>query len=303
MKKISIIIPCYNSAVNIPDTSIELIKLKSEVEVKGLQVEFIMVEDGSTDNTMGELLRFKQKVGSDVKIIQLAGNWGSYNALLAGCHYATGDACVQLHIDLQDPPDHIPEMIDYWLKGNKLVIGQRIKREEDFFYLLTAAFYHWLIKKFALPYIPEGGYDLILFDRDICNHIVRMNETNTNLVYLMSWLRYPYVAIPIIRRKRVKGESGWTFTKRVKLVIDSFVSFSYFPIRVITFFALLSIFALLITTVMLFTYEGCDFKVWIISLLSTIILIGLSIVAEYLWRTLEATRKRPPFVVYKEILK
>ena len=300
MKKISIIIPCYNSAVNIPDTSVELLKLKNDIEAKGLAVEFVMVEDGSTDSTMQELLGFKEQIPELVKIIQLAGNWGSYNALLAGCNYATGDACVQLHIDLQDPPEHIPEMIDYWLKGNKLVIGQRVKREEDFLYLITAGLYHWLIKKFALPYIPEGGYDLILFDREICNHIVRMNETNTNLVYLMSWLRYPYIAIPIVRRKRVKGESGWTFSKRVKLAIDSFVSFSYFPVRVVTFFALISILLFFTATCALLVLNSFDLKIWLLSLLSMAILVSLSIVAEYLWRALEATRKRPPFVVYKE---
>ncbi len=300
MKKISVIIPCYNSEVNIPDTSAELLKLKSDIESKNIDVEFVMVEDGSTDGTMTELLKFKEKFPNQVMIIQLAGNWGSYNALLAGCHYATGDACVQLHIDLQDPPEYIPEMIDHWLKGNKLVIGQRVKREEDFFYLMTAGLYHWLIKKFALPYIPEGGYDLILFDREICDHIVRMNETNTNLVYLMSWLRYPYVAIPIVRRKRVKGESGWTFSKRVKLVIDSFVSFSYFPVRVVTFLAILSVIIFLVSSVLVFAVYGFALLAWFVSLIAMMILLSLSIVAEYLWRTLETSRKRPHFIVYKK---
>ena len=116
----------------------------------------------------------------------------------------------------------------------------------------------------------------------------------------MSWLRYPYVAIPIVRRKRVKGESGWTFSKRVKLVIDSFVSFSYFPVRMVTFFARLSILTFLVVTVLLFIQEAVGFKIWLLSLLSTVILVSMSIVAEYLWRTLEATRKRPHFVVNKE---
>lgn len=300
MKKISIIIPCYNSAVNLPDTSIALIELKTNIDAKGLAVEFVMVEDGSTDTTLDGLLQFKRTLPDHVKVIQLAGNWGSYNALLAGCNYATGDACVQLHVDLQDPPEHIPAMIDYWLAGNKLVIGQRVKREEGFLYLLTAGLYHWLIKKLALPFVPEGGYDLVLFDREICNRLISMNETNTNLIYLISWLRYPYVAIPITRRKRVKGTSGWTFAKRIKLAIDSFVSFSYFPIRVVTFLAIVSIFVFVLCTAMFVLKQEFTFTMWLFSAVSTALMISLSIVAEYLWRTLESTRKRPHFVVNRE---
>lgn len=150
---------------------------------------------------------FKDHLKSEVKIVQLSGNFGSYNALLAGLHHADGDCFVQLHADLQDPPEHIPLMIEHWQNGFKLVIGQRVFREEGWLNQFLSNSYHSLIKKLALPFIPDGGYDLILFDRQLRDHIVQMNETNVNLVYLISWLRFPYVTIPLTRKERTKGIS------------------------------------------------------------------------------------------------
>ncbi|GIV34501.1 MAG: putative glycosyltransferase YkcC [Chitinophagales bacterium] len=297
MKKVSIIIPCYNEAAVLPKSLNELLQLKKKIEAKGCTTEFVFVNDGSTDNTLHYLQQFKQQLPDQVKIIDLSGNFGSYNALLAGCHYATGDCCVQLHADLQDPPEHIPEMIDHWKRGYKLVIGNRVEREaEDLFYGISARIYHLMMKN-AMPYIPDGGYDLILFDREIKDHLVAMNETNTNLVYLISWLRYPYVAIPVKRRARREGLSKWNFSKRLKLVIDSFVAFSYLPIRLITFTGILSIVGFFISTILLFVTDWFNLFHWAIALFIMILMVNFSIIAEYLWRTLEAARKRPPFIV------
>ena len=299
MKKVSIIIPCYNSAQHIAETIVELLQLYTTITNKQFACEFVMVNDGSADNTLSYLQKFKNQLPVDaVKIVDLTGNFGSYNALLAGCHYATGDCCIQLHDDLQDPPEYIPAMLDYWVQGWKFVIGQRVKRDEGFFHQLTARMYHKLMQMYALPHIPSGGYDLILFDKDLRNHIVKMNEPNTNLVYLISWLQYPYVTIPVTRHK-TKSNSRWNFIKRVKLVIDSFVSFSYFPIRLISVFALISYIILVaLTAYIIYTRQGLLY--WFISLAETMIITSLSIVAEYLYRTLHVARSRPPFIV-KEV--
>lgn len=296
MKKVSVIIPCYNSTPHIHETIAELLKLYASITDKGYACEYVMVNDGSADNTLQLLLTFQKQLPENaIKIIDLTGNFGSYNALLAGCHYATGDCYIQLHDDLQDPPEYIPAMLDYWAQGWKFVIGQRIKREEAFFHQFTARLYHKLMKTYALPHIPSGGYDLILFDKDLRDHIVKMNEPNTNLVYLISWLQYPYVTIPLTRHK-TKSDSRWNFAKRVKLVIDSFVSFSYFPIRLISIFTALSYLILLgLTVYLLATKQGLLY--WFISLSTTMLITAISIVAEYLYRTLHVARQRPPFIV------
>lgn len=299
MKKISILIPCYNSALNLPETTSELLRLEEKLRAQEMACEFVLVDDGSKDSTLQGLLAFKKQHPEKVTVVQLSGNFGSYNALLAACHYSTGDCCVQLHADLQDPPDHIPEMVEYWKKGFKLVIGNRVKREaEDLLYGISAKIYHMMMKN-AMPYIPDGGYDLILFDREIRDHLVRMNETNTNLVYLISWLRYPFAAVPVTRKERKVGKSGWSFIKRMKLVIDSFVAFSYLPIRIVTFSGIASILAFLVASVLVFTSAWFSMWHWAAALILMIVLVNMSIIAEYLWRDLEASRKRPPFVVDK----
>ena len=299
MKKLSLLIPCYNSALNLPETTAELLKLEEKLRSQEVQCEFVLVDDGSKDNTLDGLLAFKAQYPDKIRVVQLTGNFGSYNALLAACHYASGDCCVQLHADLQDPPDHIPQMVEYWKKGFKLVIGHRVKREaEDLFYGISAKIYHMMMKS-AMPYIPDGGYDLILFDKEIRDHLVRINETNTNLVYLISWLRYPFATIPVTRKERKVGKSGWSFSKRAKLVIDSFVAFSYFPIRIVTFSGIVSILLFITSSILVFTSSWFSIWHWAASLLIMILLVNMSIIAEYLWRDLEASRKRPPFVVDK----
>ena len=130
MPKLSIIIPCYFNEDNIPVTTAELLNNESLLP-PDVNVEYVMVDDGSKDKTYDALLAFQQKIPSRVKVVKLAGNVGSYNAILAGLHYATGDCNVILTADLQDPPDLIPKMYEYWLKGIKFVIANRTDREES----------------------------------------------------------------------------------------------------------------------------------------------------------------------------
>src|SRR5262245_43867738 len=130
MPKLSIIIPCYFNEENIPVTTAELASMEAMLPSE-VAVEYVMVDDGSKDNTYQELLKFQQQQPNKVKVVKLAGNVGSYNAILAGLNYATGDCNVILTADLQDPPELIPKMYSYWLSGIKFVIANRTDREES----------------------------------------------------------------------------------------------------------------------------------------------------------------------------
>lgn len=302
MKTLSIVIPCFNNAENIADLQTALEKLSTKLS--NYMVEIILVDDGSIDNTYDKLLDFSNTSTLKTKIVKLTGNFGSYNAFLAGLNYGNGDVYAQVHPDLQDPPEHLEEMLPYWEKGIKFVIGQRIAREDKDTSQHFARLYHRLMKKIALPHIPDGGYDLILFDKELRNHVVEMNESNTNLVYLISWLKYPYTTVPITRVSRKTGTSQWTLSKKIKLLIDSVVSFSYAPIRFISFssiviFIVSIIFFLFLLFCNRFTNET-KITLSIFLFFGNMLLIFLSIIGEYLWRTLEFSRKRPPFIVDKE---
>ncbi len=304
MPKISIIIPCYFNGENIPLTSKELLENEKNFD-EGTIFEYVMVDDGSKDNTYEQLLAFKEQHPSKVTLVKLAGNVGSYNAILAGMHYATGDCNIILAADLQDPPELMPRMVEYWKKGIKFVVANRENREEGMAQRIFSNTYHRLIKKYALKNIPPGGFDLVLFDRQLREEVIKINERNTNQIYLLAWLDYDYVNIPYTRRKRVIGVSRWTMKKKVKLFIDSFVSFSFAPIRLISVIGLvLGTIALIYGIIIIISRIMGDISVqgWSAMMVTFLFvsafqMMALGIIGEYVWRALDAARGRPNFVI------
>ncbi len=306
MPKISIIIPCYFNEENIPITKATLLRNELLFD-SDVTFEYVMVDDGSKDNTLGELIKFKNEQPNKVKVIQLAGNVGSYNAILAGMAYATGDCCVVIAADLQDPPELMVKMYAHWKNGIKLIVGNRADREESFFQKVFSNTYHKLIQKFALKNIPNGGFDYVFFDKQLKDEVVKINEKNTNTLYLLAWLNYDMVCIPYTRIKREVGKSRWTLQKKIKLFIDSFISFSYAPLKFISITGiLLGIGALIYIFFIIFMrltghidVGGWSSLMVVILFVSSFQMIGLGIIGEYVWRNLEASRNRPVYVVEK----
>ena len=304
MSKISIIIPCYYNEGNIPPLTAKLIDNEKGFP-EGTEVEYVFVDDGSKDQTYQRLLDFHLQYPDRVKVIKLAGNVGSHNAVLAGMHYSTGDCCCMIAADLQDPPELIPRLFRHWQNGVKLVIANRSDREEGFFKKMFASFYHRMMKRYALKNIPENGFDVVLFDKQLQHEVVKISEKNSSQTYLFAWLQFDYVTISYTRLKREIGKSRWTISKKIKLFIDAFVSFSFFPIRVITVMGislgLISfLYGLAIIIARLSGYievKGWAALMAVILLLSSFQMIALGIIGEYVWRTLDASRNRPNFVV------
>jgi len=309
MPKLSVIIPCYFNEENIIETKKVLIDNEKNFP-SDLTFEYLMVDDGSKDGTLKELLNFRNDFPEKVKVIKLSGNFGSYNAILAGMNFATGDCNVILVADLQDPPELVPRMYEYWEKGIKLVIANRQDREDSLIQRLLSNTYHLLIRKLALKGVPKGGYDLVLFDRKLREEVVRINEKNTNQIYLLSWLKYDYVNIPYTRKKRETGKSRWTLSKKIKLFIDSFVSFSFFPIRLISITGLLlgfisfcyGIFVIYAKISGLVPLQGWTAIMVVLLFVSSFQMIALGIIGEYVWRTMDASRNRPNFIVEETYL-
>lgn len=304
MPKLSVIIPCYFNEENIPVTMEALLANERKFADRP-EFEYVLVDDGSKDKTLEALLALQRQFPEKIKVIKLAKNVGSYNAVLAGMHYVTGDCLVIFTADLQDPPELMPLMYDYWKKGLKLVIANRQERQESFLSRLFSETFHYLMRKFALPSIPPGGFDYLLFDIQLKEEVLKMEEKNTNVLYLFTWLGFDHVSIPYTRKKRTVGKSKWTLQKKIKLFIDSFVAFSFFPIRVISvtglvlgFIALLyGIFVIVARLTGLIAVEGWTSLMVVLLFVSSFQMIALGIIGEYVWRSLDASRKRPPFIV------
>ncbi len=307
MVKLSIIIPCYYNEQNIPVTAQRLLDNESLFN-KELEFEYVFVDDGSGDNTWQALQAFKETQPLDkVKIIKLSGNFGSYNAILAGMKYATGHCNVITAADLQDPPELMVKMYEHWKNGLKLVIANRTDRKDPFVSKIFAKAFQKVIKKFALKNLPDGGFDFVLFDKQLREEVVRLDEKNTNTLYLFTWMKYEYITIPYQRREREIGKSRWTFNKKLKLFIDSFVSFSFFPIRLITTTGfILGIISLCYAAFIIYNKVTGNIQIagWsglmvVVLLVSSFQMIALGILGEYIWRTLDASRKRPNYVIDK----
>jgi polyisoprenyl-phosphate glycosyltransferase len=309
MPTLSYIIPCYFNGENLPITTQTLIA-NEKLFSQAIDFEYVMIDDGSKDNTWEELQKFQALYPNKVKAIKLARNVGAFNAILAGMHHTKGDCQVVLTADLQDPPELIPQMLDHWQRGIKLVIANRQDRQESFTQKIFSNTFHYLMKTYAMPHLPTGGYDLVLFDRQLCQEVIKINEKNSHTLYLLAWLGYEYVTIPYTRRKREIGKSRWTLQKKIKLFVDSFVEFSFFPIRAISVMGILLgvaafLYGLFVVAARLTGFihlEGWSSLMIVLLFVSSFQMIALGIIGEYVWRVLDSTRNRPNFVIEKIIV-
>ena len=302
-KTISIIVPVYYNELNLPDTIPQLLSL--EEKLPGYSLELVCVDDGSGDNSLALLLEFQNQFPRNIKVVKLTRNFGSMAALQAGLTVASGDCVGMIAADLQDPPELFLEMSRHWEAGVKAIFAVRSDREESFLQKLFSNLYYAMINRFAVPGYPAGGFDFFLVDRQVVEDVNKIHEKNTNLMTLIFWLGYQAVFIPYVRRKRVKGKSRWTFGKKVKLFVDTFVSFSYFPIRLFSFLGI--VYAVLSFTyglVIFFSWLtfGIEVQGWVPMMLVLTFTAGLQmtllgILGEYLWRTLDEARGRPFYVI------
>lgn len=306
-KKLSIVVPVYFNEPNIPDTVPQLLALGDRLP--GYELELVFVDDGSGDNSLGALLHFQREHPSAIRIVKLTRNFGSMAAIQAGMSIATGDCVGMIAADLQDPPELFLDMVAHWERGAKAVLAVRADREESAAQKFFSNAYYALIRRFAIPGYPAGGFDFFLIDRQVVRDLTRMREKNTNLMSLIFWLGYAPVMLPYVRRRRTKGKSRWTLAKKIKLFIDSFVAFSYVPIRALSLVGLLvALGAFVYAAFVLYSWAVHDIPVKgyapmviLLALFSGMQMAMLGVLGEYLWRALDETRRRPSFVIERVI--
>ncbi|WP_046246680.1 glycosyltransferase family 2 protein [Hymenobacter terrenus] len=306
MPKLSVIVPCYYNEDNIPVTTRELVANEAGFPSE-VTFEYVFVNDGSGDDTLGALRRAQVLYPGRIRIVDLAGNVGSYNAIVAGMAHATGDCLAVITADLQDPPALMAQMYSHWQQGFKLVIGNRQDREETGFSEVMARFFHWLMKNLALRNIPDGGFDFVFFDRQVALEVLKLHERNSNVFYLMIWLGFAYVSIPYTRRKRQIGKSRWTLSKKIKLLVDSLLAFSFVPIRAISALglslgAIALMYGLYVIALKIARPDepaGWTTLMVVLLFVSAFQMIALGVIGEYVWRGLDAARQRPLYVVRK----
>lgn len=309
-QKIVIVTPFLNEEPNIIPFITEVKRVFSSQNE--YQLSFLFIDDGSIDLSW-KMISQQAKKDSSIAALKLSRNFGSHTAWYAGltalCARGDFDRVVLITVDLQDPPDLIPQLLSKLKNGVRVAWAVRKNRKDIGFGTVFSRVYYKLVRLLALPNMPEGGMDFCALDRKIVTDVVHHAEKNTSILGLIMWLGYKQEMIPYTRKQRLKGASHWTLAKKLKLFTDTFVAFSYFPIRLMTYIgfivSLSGFFYAGVVFVRRLIYgapiEGWSSLMLVVLILSGIQLLMLGIVAEYLWRTLDETRKRPMYLVDQKL--
>lgn len=301
MSKLSIVVPVYYNS----DT-LELLyqDMKEKILGKIGEYEIVFVDDGSGDNSW-EIMNSIRQQDENVKCVKLSRNFGEHAALLAGLSVCTGDCAVTKQADLQEDSSIILEMYDSWKRGNKVVLAIRKERKENKLKVFFANMYYALVRKMVNKNMPAGGCDCYLVDRKVIEVLERLDEKNSSLTLQVMWVGFKTDMIYFVRQDREVGKSRWTLSKKIKLVADSILSFSYAPLRLMMGIGILfdvAALALFIAVLVETFTVGTPVQGWA-SLMCVllfglgIIMLMLGIIGEYVWRALDASRNRPPYII------
>ena len=303
MTKVSVIIPVFNEEENIEPLVNELnFHFKNETR---FSTEIIFVNDGSTDDTMSRLKKAPHH-SYTYKIISFSRNFGSHAALRAGIQKAEGDYITFIYADLQDPLTLVSRLYNEMKdKGVEITWAFRnstaaTKRERFF-----SSAYASLMRKYAVSNFPKKGFDVVMFSKKVKACLDNNVENNSSIFIQILNLGFKQADIIYDKSIRILGSSKWTLSKKIKLFIDSFVAFSFAPIRFVSFIGVVFIVLGILWTgyIVLRKLMFDDLASGWPALLSILMVgfgitnISLGIIAEYLWRTLDASRKRPVFVI------
>ena len=303
MKTVTVLIPCYNE-----ENSLSILYERLQIVFQNLKeynFQILLVNDGSTDNTLEKMQELRTK-DSSVSYLSLSRNFGKENAMLAGLDYAEGDAVVLMDADLQDPPELIPQMLQEWENGYDDVYARRRNRAgETWFKKATAHWYYRILQRFADIEIPADVGDFRLLDRQAVDALCSLREKQRYTKGLFCWIGYNKKELLFDRDPRVAGNSKMNFLKLLGLAVDGITSFSVAPLR------LASILGLLISSIafiyLLFVIgktllfgdpvAGYPSMISIILFMGGIQLVVLGIIGEYVGRIFYEAKKRPDYLV------
>jgi dolichol-phosphate mannosyltransferase len=304
-ERYSIVVPVYNNHGSLTKL-VKILQEKVFSQFPENSFELIMVDDGSADKSYEELLDIRNTFMPDMKIVRLTRNFGQLAAILAGYTKAMGKCVINISADLQDPPELIADMVRYFERDKyEIVICTRIGRDENFIRRYTSKVFYRLIKSLSFKNMPEGGFDYVLLSDKAKNILLESQEVNPFWQGQILWTGLKIKYIPYHRLQREIGRSAWTFGKKLKMLIDGVLSYSYLPIRLMSvlgaIIALIGFaYALFIIIAKIFgkvPVEGWAPIMVLILVLSGIQMLMLGIIGEYLWRTLDQVRKRPHFLI------
>lgn len=274
-------------------------------------IEVLFVNDGSIDLTVEKINRWEFKNIQNVKIVNLSKNFGSHAAIRAGLSRASYDVCTWLGSDLQEPLELVPFAFNKICnEGYDAVYVEKKTIKISGFNRFFSKVYSKLMQEYAVKNYASGGTSTIVFNHKIKDLLNNNIESNSSIILQIMDAGFKYYCVALDYKKRIAGKSKWTLAKKTKLFIDSFVAFSFMPIRLVSIVgglifiigALIGIQTIINKITNPLVPSGYSTLISVLALGFGITNISLGIIAEYLWRTYDAARKRPVFIISDEIV-
>lgn len=300
---LSIIVPCYNEQESVPLFYAAVQDLKPQINQR---LEYIFVDDGSTDETLPELRQLAER-DSSVRYISFSRNFGKEAALYAGLKEASGDLVTVMDADLQDPPELLPKMINIIAKGEADCVGTRRadRAGEPKVRSFFARMFYKLINRISATEMVDGARDFRLMSRQMVDAILQLSEYNRFSKGLFIWVGFKTVYISYPNRERVAGTTSWSFWKLFNYSLDGIVNFSDTPLNIASFIGagscVLAGFALLFIFIRALVFHnsvaGWASLVCIMLFLGGIQLLSLGIIGKYIGKIYTETKHRPLFIV------
>lgn len=306
--KLSIVVPVYNE-----EESIEIFIKEVEEKTKSLPLEkiFYFVNDGSTDKTLKIIKKLAEK-RDDIQYISFSRNFGKEAALLAGLEVAVGDFVTIMDVDLQDPPEILPEMFEKLQEGYDVVGTRRTSRTgEPPIRSFFAKLFYKIINKISKTQIVDGARDYRLMTRQVVESVLELQENNQFSKGLFSWVGYKVTYLDFENRERDRGRTSWSFWSLLRYSIDGFVNFSEIPLSIATFIGvfcffisiILSIFFAVKTLIWGDSVQGFPTLVILILMLGGLQLLASGIIGKYLAKTFLEVKNRPNYIIKESNIK
>ncbi len=300
--KVSIVIPVYYNEDNLRPLYADI--KEKFIDKIDYDYEIIMVNDGSKDKSYEVICELAEE-DPNIRPISLSRNFGSHAACLCGLSNATGDCAVIKAADLQEPTELLLEMVESWKSGNNVVLACREEREESKSQVGFANMYYWMVRKTSLPNMPKNGFDIYLLDRKVIDVLEKFDEKNSAITGQILWSGFRTGIVYYKRQAREIGTSKWTLKKKIRLVSDTLFSFSTLPIRVLEIVGVISFLIGIIWSIVVLVAKltgnipvsGYSTLIIFDIISFGVIMLSMGILGEYLWRSFDASRNRPPYII------
>jgi polyisoprenyl-phosphate glycosyltransferase len=301
---LSLVIPLYKSEEGLSRLLAEVLKLQEELQPEPFEAVFVV--DGSPDRCYESLAEQLPTLPLRAQLIQLSRNFGSFAAIAAGLSSATGDIFAVLAADLQEPPQLVLEFARI-LRGNQadVCFGLRAGRSDPWLSELTSSVFWRLYRRFVVRDMPTGGVDVFGCNRVVRDHLLALPEVSSNLIALLFWLGFRQEFVSYQRRPRLEGRSAWTFSKKLQYSFDSIFNFTDLPIQWLLAAGFgSSALSVVLGSVVLWerlrgsiAIAGYTPIVLMIMFFGGLTALGLGIVGQYIWLSLQNARRRPNFII------